>query len=228
MTGCSGISCGEARLSVSQALQVHSAHGPLRGSVFLQELATVFIERLDVKVLLINNQHLGMVVQWEDRFYKVCRGHTGLHACRGARLPCAHFSRSSTNGCRPTAHTHTWAGATPSGTSAGVRRTSTRTSCPWRAPSACLLSVWCTSPTCAPPSAPCWTRPGHTCWRWGGAGVARGRVPCLMCLAPPLSGHGPAHRARAAHDPRRRILQGDHCRGEPCARLAVAATLVAK
>ncbi len=37
----------------------------------LQELATVFVEKLDVKVLLLNNQHLGMVVQWEDRFYKV-------------------------------------------------------------------------------------------------------------------------------------------------------------
>ena len=31
----------------------------------------MFIEKLDVKVLLLNNQHLGMVVQWEDRFYKV-------------------------------------------------------------------------------------------------------------------------------------------------------------
>jgi acetolactate synthase I/II/III large subunit len=36
-----------------------------------QELATAAIEGLDVKVLLLNNQHLGMVVQWEDRFYKV-------------------------------------------------------------------------------------------------------------------------------------------------------------
>ncbi len=31
----------------------------------------MFIEKLNVKVLLLNNQHLGMVVQWEDRFYKV-------------------------------------------------------------------------------------------------------------------------------------------------------------
>lgn len=37
----------------------------------VQELATIFIEKLDVKILLLNNQHLGMVVQWEDRFYKV-------------------------------------------------------------------------------------------------------------------------------------------------------------
>jgi thiamine pyrophosphate-dependent acetolactate synthase large subunit-like protein len=36
-----------------------------------QELATAFIEKMNLKVLLLNNQHLGMVVQWEDRFYKV-------------------------------------------------------------------------------------------------------------------------------------------------------------
>jgi len=24
-----------------------------------------------VKIMILNNQHLGMVVQWEDRFYKV-------------------------------------------------------------------------------------------------------------------------------------------------------------
>jgi acetolactate synthase-1/2/3 large subunit len=43
-----------------------------------QELATIAIERLDVKILLLNNQHLGMVVQWEDRFYKANRAHTYL------------------------------------------------------------------------------------------------------------------------------------------------------
>lgn len=36
-----------------------------------QELATAAIEKLNIKILLLNNQHLGMVVQWEDRFYKV-------------------------------------------------------------------------------------------------------------------------------------------------------------
>ncbi len=35
----------------------------------IQELATCFCEKLPVKVLLLNNQHLGMVVQWEDRFH---------------------------------------------------------------------------------------------------------------------------------------------------------------
>ena len=43
-----------------------------------QELATIFIEKLDVKCFIMNNQHLGMVVQWEDRFYKKNRAHTYL------------------------------------------------------------------------------------------------------------------------------------------------------
>ena len=46
----------------------------------IQELACAFTEKLPVKVLLLNNQHLGMVVQWEDRFYAGNRGHTYLGA----------------------------------------------------------------------------------------------------------------------------------------------------
>jgi acetolactate synthase-1/2/3 large subunit len=44
----------------------------------IQELATCFCENLPVKVLLLNNQHLGMVVQWEDRFMQGNRAHTYL------------------------------------------------------------------------------------------------------------------------------------------------------
>ncbi|HTN73669.1 MAG TPA: biosynthetic-type acetolactate synthase large subunit [Pirellulaceae bacterium] len=44
----------------------------------IQELATCFCEKLPVKVLLLNNQHLGMVVQWEDRFHGRNRAHTYL------------------------------------------------------------------------------------------------------------------------------------------------------
>ncbi len=44
----------------------------------IQELATAHIERIAAKALVLNNQHLGMVVQWEDRFYKSNRGHTFL------------------------------------------------------------------------------------------------------------------------------------------------------
>lgn len=44
----------------------------------IQELATLHCENLPVKVLLLNNQHLGMVVQWEDRFMEGSRAHTYL------------------------------------------------------------------------------------------------------------------------------------------------------
>ena len=44
----------------------------------IQELATVHCEKLPVKVIVLNNQHLGMVVQWEDRFHQSNRGHTYL------------------------------------------------------------------------------------------------------------------------------------------------------
>lgn len=44
----------------------------------IQEMATCFCEKLPVKVLLLDNQHLGMVVQWEDRFHDKNRAHTYL------------------------------------------------------------------------------------------------------------------------------------------------------
>ncbi len=44
----------------------------------VQELATAHIEKIAAKAIIINNQHLGMVMQWEDRFYKGNRGHTYL------------------------------------------------------------------------------------------------------------------------------------------------------
>ena len=44
----------------------------------IQELATIYCEKLPVKVMLLNNQHLGMVVQWEDRFMDGRRAHTYL------------------------------------------------------------------------------------------------------------------------------------------------------
>jgi len=50
------------------------------GSILMniQEFATCHCEDIPVKVLLLNNQHLGMVVQWEDRFFKGNRAHTYL------------------------------------------------------------------------------------------------------------------------------------------------------
>jgi acetolactate synthase-1/2/3 large subunit len=42
----------------------------------IQELATAHIEKIPVKAVIFNNQYLGMVMQWEDRFYSGNRGHT--------------------------------------------------------------------------------------------------------------------------------------------------------
>jgi acetolactate synthase-1/2/3 large subunit len=44
----------------------------------VQELATAHIEKIAAKALILNNQHLGMVMQWEDSFYQGNRGHTYL------------------------------------------------------------------------------------------------------------------------------------------------------
>jgi acetolactate synthase I/II/III large subunit len=44
----------------------------------IQELATAHIENIAAKAMILNNQHLGMVVQWEDKFYAGNRGHTYL------------------------------------------------------------------------------------------------------------------------------------------------------
>ena len=44
----------------------------------IQELATAHIEKIAAKAIILNNQHLGMVVQWEGKFYQGNRGHTYL------------------------------------------------------------------------------------------------------------------------------------------------------
>ena len=44
----------------------------------IQELGTLFAEDIPVKMVILNNQHLGMVAQWEDRFYGSQRGNTDL------------------------------------------------------------------------------------------------------------------------------------------------------
>ncbi len=44
----------------------------------IQELAMAHIEGIAAKAIVLNNQHLGMVVQWEDRFYEGNRGQTYL------------------------------------------------------------------------------------------------------------------------------------------------------
>lgn len=51
----------------------------------VQELAMAHIDGIAAKAMILNNQHLGMVVQWEDRFYQGNRGHTYLGDPRNAR-----------------------------------------------------------------------------------------------------------------------------------------------
>jgi len=46
----------------------------------IQELACCHTEKIGAKVMLLNNQHLGMVMQWEDRFFGSNRGNTYLGA----------------------------------------------------------------------------------------------------------------------------------------------------
>ncbi len=50
----------------------------------IQELGTLFVEGIDVKMVILDNQHLGMVAQWEDRFYHHNRGNTVLGRCKGS------------------------------------------------------------------------------------------------------------------------------------------------
>ncbi len=44
----------------------------------VQELGTSVIEKIHAKTIVLNNQHLGMVVQWEDLMYESVRGQTIL------------------------------------------------------------------------------------------------------------------------------------------------------
>ena len=50
----------------------------------IQELGTIATEEIAVKMVILNNQHLGMVAQLEDRFYHSRRGNTDLRV-RGER-----------------------------------------------------------------------------------------------------------------------------------------------
>ena len=68
----------------------------------IQELATANVEKIAAKAIILNNQHLGMVVQWEDNFFDGNRGHTYLgnpddrtqiypdyvRVCKSFNVPC--------------------------------------------------------------------------------------------------------------------------------------------
>jgi len=51
----------------------------------IQELGTIHCENFPIKMIILNNQHLGMVAQWEDRFYERRRGNTELQSAHADR-----------------------------------------------------------------------------------------------------------------------------------------------
>ncbi len=55
----------------------------------IQELQTLKIENIPVKSIVLNNAHLGMVAQWEDRFYDSLRGHTYIGDANFAEIAAA-------------------------------------------------------------------------------------------------------------------------------------------
>ncbi len=58
----------------------------------IQELACCHTEKIAAKVMLLNNQHLGMVMQWEDRFFASNRAQTYLGAGEG-KAPYPNFAK---------------------------------------------------------------------------------------------------------------------------------------
>jgi acetolactate synthase-1/2/3 large subunit len=87
-------------------LQVVDIDGDGSFLMNIQELACAHVEGIGAKAIILNNQHLGMVVQWEDRFYNSNRGHTFLgdprdrdriypdyvELCRGFGVKCERVS----------------------------------------------------------------------------------------------------------------------------------------
>ena len=78
---------GSMGYGLPAAMGAHLAHPELPvvnidgdGSFLMnvQELATIHVERMPIKTIILNNQHLGMVVQWEDLKYDSHRANTFL------------------------------------------------------------------------------------------------------------------------------------------------------
>ena len=79
----------------------------------VQELATIHIERMPIKCIIMDNQHLGMVVQWEDLKYDSNRANTFL--AHLSELPNGlrriwHQVRESGGAVRPRARHQAYAG----------------------------------------------------------------------------------------------------------------------
>ena len=73
-----GLPCAMGVAAVRPDALVLNIEGDGSFQMNIQELATLRCENLHAKTLLLNNQHLGMVTQWEDRFMEGRRAHTYL------------------------------------------------------------------------------------------------------------------------------------------------------
>ena len=90
---------GSMGYGLPAAMGAHLAHPDLPvvnidgdGSFLMnvQELATIHVERMPIKTIILNNQHLGMVVQWEDLKYDSHRANTFLADPRDTYDPTHH------------------------------------------------------------------------------------------------------------------------------------------
>lgn len=90
---------GSMGYGLPAAMGAHVAHPELPvvnidgdGSFLMnvQELGTIHIERMPIKTIILNNQHLGMVVQWEDLKYDSNRANTFLADPRDTYDPTHH------------------------------------------------------------------------------------------------------------------------------------------
>ena len=90
---------GSMGYGLPAAMGAHLAHPQLPivnidgdGSFLMnvQELATIRVERMPIKTIILNNQHLGMVVQWEDLKYDSHRANTFLADPRDTYDPTHH------------------------------------------------------------------------------------------------------------------------------------------
>lgn len=73
-----GLPCAMGVATVKPDSLVVNIEGDGSFQMNIQELATLRCENIHAKTLLLNNQHLGMVTQWEDRFMDGRRAHTYL------------------------------------------------------------------------------------------------------------------------------------------------------
>ncbi len=90
----------------------------------IQELATVYCEDLPVKVIVLNNQHLGMVVQWEDRFHEGNRATPTSGRSTTPRRPVRVKARYPGRSIRTSSRLHAGSASRPA-RSAGSPRSST-------------------------------------------------------------------------------------------------------